>query len=147
MLWGSDPMKYLVFFSNRFHDFLYYSYFIYGIHSRYWVRVLLHLQLHFSKPEVHNEIYNFKNRWDKVASLYHSFGEDQSSFGFLTYAEAKERKDVLAPLFSPKSILNMHGLVQDKVLASNCFLFVLRRSDCDCQLTDRSSLWETQTVQ
>ena len=36
------------------------------------------------------------NKWDKEKSLYHSFGEHRSSFGFLTYAQAKERKDVLS---------------------------------------------------
>lgn len=72
-------------------------------------------QLHFSKPEVYHEIYNSKNRWDKEESLYHSFGEDRSSFGFLTYAEAKPRKDILTRIFSKKSVRDAEGLVQEKV--------------------------------
>ena len=72
-------------------------------------------QLHFSNPQAYHDIYNSRNRWDKEASLYHSFGEDRSSFGFLSYAEAKPRKDILSPLFSPRTISNMQGLVQEKV--------------------------------
>jgi len=60
-------------------------------------------------------MYNNSNRWDKDKKLYHSFGEDRSSFGFLTYTEAKARKDVLAPLFSRRSISEMQDLVQNNV--------------------------------
>lgn len=73
-------------------------------------------QLHFSSPSAYHEIYNNTNRWDKERSLYHSFGEDRSSFGFLTYREAKQRKDVLAPLFSKRAIAELQGLVQEKIL-------------------------------
>lgn len=38
-------------------------------------------ELHFSRPETYHEIYNANNRWDKEETLYHSFGEDRSSFG------------------------------------------------------------------
>jgi hypothetical protein len=62
------------------------------------------------------EIYNALNKWDKEKSLYHSFGEDRSSFGFLTYNEAKERKDVLSRLFSKKAVADAQGLVLEKVL-------------------------------
>jgi hypothetical protein len=61
------------------------------------------------------KIYNALNKWDKEKSLYHSFGEDRSSFGFLTYNEAKERKDVLSRLFSKKAIADVQGLVLEKV--------------------------------
>lgn len=72
-------------------------------------------QLHFRNPKAYHEIYNSKNRWDKEQSLYHSFGEDRSSFGFLTYEEAKPRKDILNKSFSAKAITGARGLVQDKV--------------------------------
>jgi len=32
--------------------------------------------------------------------LYHSFGEDRSSFGFLAYKDAKDKQDILARVFS-----------------------------------------------
>ena len=47
--------------------------------------------------------------------LYEAFGEDHSSFGFLTYGEAKPRKDVLQPMFSRRAILGMQGLVRQNV--------------------------------
>jgi hypothetical protein len=47
--------------------------------------------------------------------MYQSFGEDHSSFGFLTYGEAKQRKDVLQPLFSRRAIVNMQSLVRQNV--------------------------------
>ncbi|USW53498.1 Putative cytochrome P450 [Septoria linicola] len=72
-------------------------------------------ELHFSSPSAYHEIYNNTNRWDKEPSLYHSFGEDRSSFGFLTYREAKQRKDVLAPLFSKRAIADLQGLVKEKI--------------------------------
>ena len=75
----------------------------------------LHWQLHFSNPEVYHEIYNANNRWDKEEALYHSFGEDRSSFGYLTYAEAKPRKDILSRVFSKKAIRDAEHLVEEKV--------------------------------
>ena len=73
-------------------------------------------QIHFSSPSAYLEIYNACNKWDKEKSLYHSFGEDRSSFGFLTYNEAKERRDVLLKLFSKRAIADVQGLVLEKVI-------------------------------
>lgn len=75
------------------------------------------LELHFSNPKAYHEIYNNKNRWDKEWKLYHSFGEDRSSFGFITYKEAKERKDVLNRMFSAKAMAQAEGLVIEKVFS------------------------------
>jgi len=79
-------------------------------------------KLHFSNPQAYHDIYNNKNRWDKEWKLYHSFGEDRSSFGFITYKEAKERKDVLNRMFSSKAVEQSQGLVVEKVgiCASKC---------------------------
>lgn len=71
--------------------------------------------MHFSQPEAYNDIYNNGNRWDKEESLYTSFGLDRSSFGFLTYAFAKERQDILAPLFSKREIGKLQGVIQTNV--------------------------------
>ncbi|CRG84223.1 Trichodiene oxygenase [Talaromyces islandicus] len=72
-------------------------------------------EIHFSAPSAYLEIYNAYNKWDKEKSLYHSFGEDHSTFGFLTYNEAKERRDVLSKLFSKKGIADVQELVLEKV--------------------------------
>lgn len=42
-------------------------------------------------------------------------GEDRSSFGYLTYREAKERKDILSRRFSRKAVAEGQGIVEDKV--------------------------------
>ncbi|KAH8595382.1 putative P450 monooxygenase [Bisporella sp. PMI_857] len=96
--------------------------------GRSWINVLSELhgkhgkvvrvgpnELHFSSPAAYHEIYNNSNRWDKEAGLYRSFGEDRSSFGFLTYAESKQRKDIMAPLFSRRAIFELQDLVQSNV--------------------------------
>jgi cytochrome P450 len=68
-------------------------------------------QLHFSSPSAFNHIYSPRHRWNKDLQLYRSFGEDTSSFGFLTYSESKARKDVMQPLFSRRAIISMQHLV------------------------------------
>jgi len=77
-------------------------------------------ELHFSNPKAYHEIYNAANRWEKEKYLYEAFGEDHSSFGLRNYAESKERKDVLQPLFSRRAILGMQGMVWKNV----SFVFV-----------------------
>lgn len=47
--------------------------------------------------------------------MYKSFGEDESSFGYLSVKEAKPRKDTLAPLFSRRETIKMQFVVQEKV--------------------------------
>lgn len=74
-------------------------------------------QLHFANPKAYHDIYNNKNRWDKEARLYKSFGEDRSSFGFLTYAENKVRKDVLNRSFSQAAIDGAEKLVTEQTKA------------------------------
>ena len=72
-------------------------------------------ELHFSDPQAYFEIYNNLNRWDKEENLYHAFGEDRTSFGYLTYTESKQRKDVLQPLFSHRAIINMQSLIASNI--------------------------------
>jgi hypothetical protein len=47
--------------------------------------------------------------------LYEGFGEDHSSFGLITYGEAKQRKDVLQPMFSRRAIISVQGIVRKNV--------------------------------
>ncbi|KAL4900134.1 hypothetical protein BDW74DRAFT_183087 [Aspergillus multicolor] len=69
-------------------------------------------ELHFCTPAAYLEIFSPANRWEKEERLYHSFGEDRSSFGYLTYAEAKERKDILSRRFSRKAVQEAQTIVQ-----------------------------------
>ncbi|KAI9834921.1 MAG: hypothetical protein M1819_002644 [Sarea resinae] len=72
-------------------------------------------ELHFAAPSAYYDIYNNRNRWDKEESLYHCFGEDASSFGFLAYREAKERRDAMSRMFSTKAIEDSQWIVRDEV--------------------------------
>ena len=75
----------------------------------------MYRQLHFANPQAYLDIYNNKNKWDKEESLYHSFNEDETSFGYLNYRQAKERRDVLLRLFARKEIGQAEGLIVEKV--------------------------------
>lgn len=70
-------------------------------------------ELHFSSPNSYNAIY--QQKFDKEPVLYKSFGEDESSFGYLSVKEAKPRKDLLNPLFSRRETIRMQSLVQEKM--------------------------------
>ncbi|KAL2836751.1 cytochrome P450 [Aspergillus pseudodeflectus] len=72
--------------------------------------------LRFFSPAAYLDIFNPKNRWDKENSLYHSMGEDRSSFGYLTYPEAKERKDILSRRFSKKAVRESEKIIEGIVL-------------------------------
>lgn len=74
-----------------------------------------HVQLHFSKPSVYEEIYNIKNRWDRDMKLYHIFADEQSTITIPDYPSAKKRRDIIMPLFSRKNIVEMQYLVQQCV--------------------------------
>ncbi|KAI9739227.1 MAG: hypothetical protein M1834_007440 [Cirrosporium novae-zelandiae] len=75
-------------------------------------------ELHFAAPEAYHEIYNNLNRWRKEETLYHSFGANESSFGFLDYRPAKERRNVLSKMFAPKAIHeDIQPLVVEKIHA------------------------------
>ncbi|KAK5020280.1 hypothetical protein LTR16_012619, partial [Cryomyces antarcticus] len=70
--------------------------------------------LHFAQPQAYHDIYNNKNRWNKDEILYRSFDTNHSSFGSITYAESKERKDVLNRVFSANAIEQTQGLIIEK---------------------------------
>ncbi|KAI9455335.1 putative P450 monooxygenase [Lactarius psammicola] len=72
-------------------------------------------ELHFSNPAAYNDIYNNRNKWDKDPLLYRAFDMDTASIGLIHYSDAKQRRDVLSPLFSRTSILQMQDLVQNRV--------------------------------
>lgn len=89
------------------------------------------MQLHFANPKAYHDIYNNQNRWDKEPHLYHSFNEDRSSFGYLTYKEAKPRKDALNKLFSQRAIAATEGLIVEKV--GPLYQALARETDASCR--------------
>ncbi|KAF5864081.1 hypothetical protein ETB97_008486 [Aspergillus alliaceus] len=68
-------------------------------------------ELHFGNISAFHEIYNGTKRWDKDECLYRTPGLQSGSFVFLKYEEAKQRRDVLQPMFSKKAISNIESLV------------------------------------
>jgi cytochrome P450 len=72
-------------------------------------------ELHFASPKAYFDIYAPAVRWDKERVLYHSMGVDSTSFGYLKYPQAKQRKDVLQPLFSRRAVSGIQGLVRQKL--------------------------------
>lgn len=69
------------------------------------------IKLHFGKPSAFHDIYHGANRWDKDEALYRTPGVRSGSFVFLKYKDAKERREVLLPMFSKRAIQNIEGLV------------------------------------
>ncbi|KPI37259.1 Trichodiene oxygenase [Cyphellophora attinorum] len=72
-------------------------------------------ELHFANPQAYFDIYAPAIRWDKEETLYHSMAVDNTSFGYLKYQDAKQRKDVLQPLFSRRAVSSIQGLVKQKL--------------------------------
>lgn len=64
-------------------------------------------ELHFATPAAFNDIYNAASQWDKSPTQYQSFGGAKPlvSVAFLSYAEAKPRRDALLSIFSRRTIL------------------------------------------
>ena len=85
---------------------------LFDLHKQYGsiVRIAPN-ELHFGTPSSFHEIYNASKRWDKDDGLYSVPGFKSGSFVFRKYSQAKERRDVLLPMFSRKAIQNIEGLV------------------------------------
>ncbi|KAJ5801836.1 P450 monooxygenase [Penicillium pulvis] len=83
-------------------------------------------ELHFAEPAAYRDVYNFNNRWSKDPFIYHSFGADNASFGYLTVQEAKPRKMILASAFSRKGVMGYLPCIQEQI---NRFCSILAESD------------------
>ncbi|KAL2681747.1 cytochrome P450 monooxygenase-like protein [Phyllosticta citricarpa] len=71
--------------------------------------------LHLCEPSAYHDIYNSRNRWDKDPFLYRSFTKDESSFGYLDYRTAKQRRDIIGKSFSPSAVSQCEELLVDKI--------------------------------
>ncbi|CAI7647637.1 unnamed protein product [Penicillium crustosum] len=85
---------------------------LFHLHKKYGdiVRVAPN-ELHFGSPGAFHDIYHSSKRWDKDTGLYRTPGVSSGSFTFLKYAQAKERREVILPIFSKKAINNLEHLV------------------------------------
>lgn len=86
-----------------------------SLHFPLWViglkQVTYLSQLHFGSPGAFHDIYHSSKRWDKDTGLYRTPGVSSGSFTFLKYAQAKERREVILPIFSKKAINSLEHLV------------------------------------
>ncbi|RDB24893.1 hypothetical protein Hypma_007757 [Hypsizygus marmoreus] len=69
-------------------------------------------QLHFNDPRAYEDIYAIGSKFTKEARFYDCFNEPESSFGFIDIKKAKQRKDVMRPLFSRRAILKLENVIQ-----------------------------------
>ena len=65
---------------------------------------------------MYDEIYNFKNKWDKDYGLYRGFDMDESSLTQTEYLKAKHRRALYANKFSRKATSEVQHLVREQVL-------------------------------
>ncbi|KAF8506105.1 cytochrome P450, partial [Russula emetica] len=68
-------------------------------------------ELHFARPTVYDEIYNFKNKWDKDYGVYRAFDMDESTLSQTDYRKAKHRRTLYANKFSRKATLEVQHLL------------------------------------
>jgi hypothetical protein len=81
------------------------------------------LQLHFSKPTAHADIYSSGSKFSKDPHFYAAFPTG-NLFTTTDPREAKVRKDIMGPLFSRRAILKLESVIQRNVLALNLFTVV-----------------------
>jgi len=72
-------------------------------------------ELHFARPTVYDEIYTFKNKWEKDYGLYRAFDMDESSLTQTDYLKAKHRRTLYADKFSRKATLDVQHLVREQL--------------------------------
>ncbi|KAG6918542.1 hypothetical protein DXG01_013632 [Tephrocybe rancida] len=83
----------------------------------YFVHVSLHSwyrKLHFNDARAYDQIYSVGSTFTKPEYYYKYFNRE-SSFGYIDVKEAKQRKDVMRPLFSRRAILKLEGVIQSCV--------------------------------
>ncbi|KZV96245.1 cytochrome P450 [Exidia glandulosa HHB12029] len=71
--------------------------------------------LHFNNPRAYADIYTLGTRFTKDPSFYAAMHQPECSLTMMDRREAKTRRDVLAPLFSRKAVLQLETVVSEKV--------------------------------
>ncbi|KAG6872652.1 hypothetical protein C0995_007982 [Termitomyces sp. Mi166 len=72
-------------------------------------------QLHFNNPHAFDHIYSPGSKFTKLQQFYDAFNEKESVFGYIDVKKAKQRKDIIRPLFSRRAILNLENVIQNTV--------------------------------
>ncbi|KAI3616665.1 cytochrome [Moniliophthora roreri] len=71
--------------------------------------------LHFSTVDAYHDIYTRGSTFGKSRSLYNAFPFPEASGTYLDMNKAKERRGIIHPLFSRRSILKLENVVQKNV--------------------------------
>ncbi|KAK7440395.1 hypothetical protein VKT23_017032 [Stygiomarasmius scandens] len=75
--------------------------------------------LHFADPQAFADIYTHGTSFTKAGLLYDTFFHIiESSFGFKDPQKARQRRQLLNPLFSRRAIIKLKDFIQDKVLTT-----------------------------
>ncbi|KAL3453191.1 cytochrome P450 [Aspergillus insuetus] len=69
------------------------------------------LQLHLGSSSAFHDIYHNNKQGEKDPGLYRTPGVSSGSFVFLKYAQAKERREVLLPVFFKRAIRRLEHLI------------------------------------
>ena len=64
---------------------------------------------------MYDEIYNFKNKWDKDYGLYRAFDMDEATFPQTDYLKAKHRRTLYANNFSKQAMSEVQHLIREQV--------------------------------
>ena len=64
---------------------------------------------------MYDEIYNFRNKWNKDYGYYRAFDMDESTVAQTDYLKAKHRRTLYANKFSRKTTLEVQHLVREQV--------------------------------
>lgn len=104
-------------------------------------------ELHFSDPRAYNEIYGMGTRHVKQPALYACFSTDLSVFAMSDHHEATQRRTLIGPFFSRRSILNLENAVQSKIelLISRLLEYQHTKESADLSLAFRSTTLEIIT--
>lgn len=73
------------------------------------------VQLHFSDPRAHADIYGMGTKFAKQPHLYSCFATDLSVFSLTDFHEATQRRNLIGPFFSRRAILKLENVVQTQV--------------------------------
>ncbi|TFK20097.1 cytochrome P450 [Coprinopsis marcescibilis] len=71
-------------------------------------------RIHFSTVRAYDAIYR-NPKFLKDAWWYDAFHQSESTFGYIDPAQAKERREIMRPLFSRKSVQKLEQCIQDCV--------------------------------
>ena len=77
--------------------------------------IVYDFQLHFNDIRAYSDIYSVESKFTKDSNFYPCFNCDHSAFGATNPDEAKTRRGVMHTFFSRRAVLDLEGLIRQKV--------------------------------